>query len=108
MGKPRRKAPRDLRRRAGRTAAAPGGAAVTFSLFLWGLVWAGMFTGLSTLTPFPSIHDRLALFQGLRALFPVAAAYIALLWALAARARFRFRLTTLGLLTYYGALRAEI
>jgi len=77
---------------------------VTFSLVLWGLVWAGMFTGLYNLTPFPSIHDRLALFQGLRALFPVAAAYIALLWALAARARFRFGLTTLGLLTYYGAL----
>ncbi|NTV82289.1 MAG: O-antigen ligase family protein [Candidatus Aminicenantes bacterium] len=77
---------------------------MTFALFQWGLVWGGMFTGPYNLTPFPSIHDRLALFQGLRALLPVAAAYIALLWALAARARFRFGLTTPGLLTYYGAL----
>jgi O-antigen ligase len=77
---------------------------LTFSLFLWGLVWGGIFTGPYNLTPFPSIHDRLALFQGLRALLPLAAAYIALLWALAARARFRFRGTTLGFLAYYGAL----
>ncbi len=75
-----------------------------FSLVLWGLVWGGMFTGPYNLVPFPSIHDRLALFQGLRALLPVAAAYIALLWALASRARFRFGATTLGLLTFYGGL----
>ncbi len=74
------------------------------SLALWGLVWGGMFTGIYNLVPFPSIHDRMALVQGLRALLPVAAAYIALLWALASRARFRFGGTTLGLLTFYGAL----
>jgi O-antigen ligase len=63
-----------------------------------------MFTGPYNLVPFPSIHDRLALFQGLRALLPLAAAYAALLWALAARARFRFGATPLGFLTFYGAL----
>jgi len=77
---------------------------LNLSLVLWGLVWGGVFTGLYNLVPFPSVHDRLALFQGVRALFPVAAAYVSLLWALAARARFRFGLTTLGLLTIYGAL----
>ena len=74
------------------------------SLVLWGMVWGGMFTGLYTLTPLPSIHDRLALFQGARALLPVMVAYFCLLWALATRARFRFGLTSLGFLCYYGAL----
>jgi O-antigen ligase len=77
---------------------------VIFSLALWALVWGGMFTGIYNLVPFPSVHDRLALVQGLRALLPVAAAYIALLWALAARARYRFGWTTLGFMTYYGLL----
>jgi len=74
------------------------------SLVLWALVWAGMFTGLYNLVPFPSIHDRLAFVQGVRAFFPVAAAYVCLLWALAARARFRFAWTALGFLAYYGGL----
>jgi hypothetical protein len=74
------------------------------SLVLWLMVWGGMFTGLYNLTPLPSVHDPLALFQGARAVLPVMAAYVCLLWALATRARFRFRLTTLGFLTYYGAL----
>jgi len=74
------------------------------SLVLWGMVWGGMFTGLYNLTPLPSIHDRLALFQGARALLPVMVAYFCLLWALATRARFRFGLTSLGFLCYYGAL----
>ncbi len=75
---------------------------MTFSLLLWALVWGGIFTGPDNLVPFPSIHDRWALVQGLRALFPVAAAYVCLIWALAARARFRFGATTLGLLALYG------
>ncbi len=74
------------------------------SLVLWGMVWGGMFTGLYNLTPLPSIHDPLALFQGARALLPVMAAYFCLLWALATRTRFRFGLTSLGFLCYYGAL----
>jgi hypothetical protein len=74
------------------------------SLVLWALVWAGMFTGLYNLVPFPSIHDRLALLQGVRALFPVVATYVCLLWALAARARYRFGWTALGLLACYGVL----
>lgn len=74
------------------------------SLVLWGLVWGGMFTGPYNLAPFPSIHDRLAFVQGVRALFPVAAAYLCLLWALAARARYRFGWTAPGLLLLYGLL----
>jgi O-antigen ligase len=74
------------------------------SLVLWGMAWGGVFTGLYNLTPLPSMHDPLALFQGARALLPVMAAYFCLLWALATRARFRFRLTSLGFLCYYGAL----
>jgi len=74
------------------------------SLVLWLMVWAGMFTGIYNLTPLPSIHDPLALFQGARALLPIMAAYFCLLWALATRARFRFGLTSLGFLCCYGAL----
>ncbi len=74
------------------------------SLILWGMVWGGIFTGPYNLSPLPSIHDTLALFQGARALLPVMAAYICLLWALASRSRFRFGGTSLGFLVYYGAL----
>jgi O-antigen ligase len=74
------------------------------SLVLWALVWAGMFSGPYNLVPFPSWHDRLALFQGLRALLPIAAAYVVVLWALAARARYRFGRTTLSWLFFYGLL----
>jgi hypothetical protein len=74
------------------------------SLVLWALIWGGMFTGPYNLVPFPSVHDRLALVQALRALLPIAAAYIAALWVLAARARYRFGWTPLGWLLVYGLL----
>ena len=77
---------------------------MTLSLALWALVWGGMFTGVYNLVPFPSIHDRLAFIQGVRTLLPVAAAYVCLLWALAARARYRFGWTALGFLAFYGVL----
>src|SRR4030042_1733489 len=104
MGPARGDASRDLSRRPGRKAPAAGGAAMILSLVLWCMVWGGVFTGLYNLTPPPSIHDPLALFQGARALLPVMAAYFCLLWALATRARFRFGLTSLGFLCCYGAL----
>ena len=74
------------------------------SLVLWLMVWGGMFTGIYNLIPLPSVGRPMELFQGLRALLPVAAAYVCLLWALAARARYRFAWTSLGLLLYYGIL----
>jgi O-antigen ligase len=77
---------------------------VTASLVLWLMAWAGVFTGLYNLVPLPSIHDPLAVFQAVRAVLPVAAAYLCLLWALATRSRFRFGATTLGLFVVYGAL----
>jgi len=77
---------------------------VTLSLVLWSMVWGGVFTGLYNLIPLPPMHDPHAVFQGGRALLPVAAAYFCLIWSLASRARFRFRWTTLGLLIYYGLL----
>ena len=77
---------------------------MTFSLILWALVWGGVFSGPEKLAPFPSLHDRMAVLQAIRTLFPVAAGYVCLLWALAARARFRFGWTALGFLTFYGGL----
>jgi O-antigen ligase len=75
-----------------------------FALVLWGMAWGGVFTGPYNLFPLPPMSDPLALFQGARAVLPVAAAYIAILWALASRSRFRFGGTSLGFLVYYGAL----
>jgi hypothetical protein len=74
------------------------------SLLLWGLAWGGVFTGLYNLVPLPSMSDPMAVFQGARAVLPVAAAYLCVLWALASRARFRFAWTSLGFFVYYGAL----
>jgi O-antigen ligase len=68
------------------------------------MAWGGVFTGIYNLTPLPSIHDPLALFQGARALLPVMAAYFCLLWALATKALFRFGGTSLGFLFYYSGL----
>lgn len=75
-----------------------------FALFLWAMAWGGVFTGPYNLVPLPSLSDPLAVFQGARALLPVAAAYISILWALASRSRFRFAWTSLGFFVYYGAL----
>ncbi|MGZ5488261.1 MAG: hypothetical protein ACXWF4_06985, partial [Candidatus Aminicenantales bacterium] len=75
-----------------------------FALFLWGMAWGGVFTGPYNLVPLPSLSDPLAVFQGARALLPVAAAYISILWALASRSRFRFAWTSLGFFVYYGGL----
>lgn len=75
-----------------------------FALVLWGMAWGGVFTGPYNLFPLPPLSDPLALFQGARAVLPVAAAYIASLWALASRSRFRFGGTSLGFLVYYGTL----
>ena len=75
-----------------------------FALVLWGMAWGGVFTGPYNLVPLPSMSDPLAVFQGARALLPVAAAYLCILWSLASRSRFRFGGTSLGFLLYYGAL----
>lgn len=74
------------------------------SLALWLMAWAGVFTGLYNLVPLPPVNDPLAVFQAFRAVLPPAAAYIALLWAMATRSRFRFGTTTLGLLVGYAVL----
>jgi O-antigen ligase len=74
------------------------------ALVLWGMAWGGVFTGPYNLVPFPSMSDPFAVFQGARALLPVAAAYMCILWALASRSRFRFGWTSLGFFVYYGAL----
>ena len=74
------------------------------SLLLWGMAWGGVFTGLYNLVPLPSLSSPMAVFQGARALLPVAATYVCVLWALASQARFRFSWTSLGFFVFYGAL----
>ena len=74
------------------------------SVVLWLMIWGGMFTGIYNLSGPLSVHDRLALFQGARALLPVMAAYFCLIWALATRARYRFAWTPPGFLVAYAAM----
>ena len=76
---------------------------LTFLNFLWLLAWGGMFTGEYNITE-RMFSNPLALFQGMRALFPILAVYICVMWMLAAKISFPAFSTPLGLLFYYGAV----
>lgn len=69
----------------------------------WILNWGGMFSGLYNIINRPNwMSNPLFLFQGIRALFPVLALYICLIWIFTARLRFPVFFTPLGLFFYYG------
>ncbi len=72
-----------------------------YAAFLWGLVWAGMFTGLYNATAVLMHKSTLNYIQGARAFLPVAAAYLGLVWLLAKRPRFAFAGTPLAFLSGY-------
>jgi O-antigen ligase len=75
-----------------------------YAAFLWGLVWAGMFTGLYNATAVLMHKSTLNYIQGARAFLPVAAAYLGLVWLLAKRPRFAFAGTPLAFLSGYGLI----
>jgi O-antigen ligase len=75
-----------------------------YAAFLWGLVWAGMFTGLYNATAVLMHKSTLNYIQGLRAFFPLASAYLGLVWLLAKRPKFAFAGTPLAFLSGYGLI----
>ncbi len=61
-----------------------------FTDLLWLLVWGGMFTGIYNLRLAGGWSDPLSVFQAVRTLFPLAAAYLSLIWMLVKRPGFSF------------------
>jgi O-antigen ligase len=72
-----------------------------YAAFLWGLVWGGMFTGISNATSVLMQKSTLGYIQGLRAFLPLLAAYLCIVWLLAKRPKFPFAGTPLGYLFGY-------
>lgn len=73
---------------------------MTFPVLLWLLIWGGMFTGLYNVTG-AMFSSLLALFQGTRALFPLIALYICVMWMMVARVKFPSITNPTGLFFYY-------
>jgi len=70
--------------------------------FLWILVWSGMFSSPSSVQFPVSLMQPVAFFQGTRALYPVLAAYLCLIWIFFSQKRLMPPLKTpLGAIFYY-------
>jgi O-antigen ligase len=76
-----------------------------FTSVLWLLVWGGMFTGIYNLQGL-GLSDPLSLFQALRALFPLGAVYLSLMWMLVKRPGSAFLRMPAGFLFAYFAVGA--
>lgn len=76
-----------------------------FTDVLWILVWGGMFTGIYNLQG-RGLSDPLSLFQAARALFPLAAVYLSLMWMMVKRPGFSFLRMPAGFLFAYFAVGA--
>ncbi|MDD8026457.1 MAG: O-antigen ligase family protein [Acidobacteriota bacterium] len=74
---------------------------MTYAAFLWGLIWAGMFTGLYNATAILMHKSTLNYIQGARAFLPLAAVYLGLVWLLAKRPKFQFVGNPIGYLFGY-------
>jgi len=72
-----------------------------FTGILWLLVWGGMFTGIYNLRLSGGLSDPLAFFQAIRALFPLVAVYLSLMWMLVKRPGFSFLRMPAGFLFAY-------
>jgi len=75
-----------------------------FTGILWLLVWGGMFTGIYNLRLSGGLSDPLAFFQAIRALFPLVAVYLSLMWMLVKRPGFSFFRIPTGFLFAYFAI----
>jgi O-antigen ligase len=71
-----------------------------FTDILWLLVWGGMFTGIYNLQG-RGLSDPLSLFQAFRALFPLVAVYLSMMWMLVKRPGFSFLRMPAGFLFAY-------
>jgi len=74
---------------------------MVFINFLWLLVWGGIFSGIYNIQTSIFLTNPLAFIQGSRALLPILAAYISIIWIFASKSRFPFFKTPIGLLFYY-------
>jgi O-antigen ligase len=74
---------------------------MTYAAFLWGLVWGGMFSGLYNWKWPEMFRTTLGAIQGLRAMTPILAAYLCLVWILAKRPKYPFVGQPLGSLLGY-------
>src|SRR4030065_2184410 len=79
---------------------------MVFTDILWLLVWGGMFTGIYNLRLSGGMSDPLSLFQAARTLFPIAAAYLSLMWMMVRRPGFSFFRMPTGFLFGYFAVGA--
>lgn len=79
---------------------------MAFTDLLWLLVWGGMFTGIYNLHLAGGLSNPLSLFQAVRTLFPIAAAYLSLMWMLVKRPGFSFFRMPTGFLFGYFAIGA--
>lgn len=79
---------------------------MTYTGILWLLVWGGMFTGIYNLQLSGGLSDPLAFFQAIRALFPLVAVYLSLMWMLVKRPGFSFFRIPTGFLFAYFAVGA--
>lgn len=78
---------------------------MNFTLLLWLLVWAGMFTDTRYIhPPYAEIFfsDFKTFFQGVRAFFPHLAIYLSVMWIIVKRAKFPYLKNPLGFLFAYG------
>jgi len=70
--------------------------------FLWILVWSGMYSDLASVHFPVSLMQPVAFFQGTRALYPILAAYLGLIWLFFSQKRLIPPLKTpLGAIFYY-------
>lgn len=73
-----------------------------FTIVIWLLVWGALFTGIYNIVERPDwFTSPLWIFQGIRALFPILALYISLLWIFVGKLKFPSLKTPLGLFFYY-------
>jgi len=69
---------------------------------MWFLVWGALFTGIYIIIDVPEWYTSpLGIFQGMRALLPILALYISLLWIFVGKLKFPSLKTPLGLFFYY-------
>ena len=77
-----------------------------FVNFLWLLTWGGMFSDLSNASMGKLFSSPLAFVQGTRAVFPLIAVYLCLMWMLVKRPGFSFLRMPAGFLFAYFAVGA--
>lgn len=73
-----------------------------FTIVIWLLVWGALFTGLYNIVERAGWYTSpIGIFQGIRALLPIFALYISLMWIFVGKLKFPSPKTPLGLFFYY-------